>query len=58
MGRTSSKHDSCKELVEYLVGTGEVNRLFGRKLQLINCRKRFNAMFKPYIIEISFERLN
>jgi hypothetical protein len=58
MGRTSSKHGSSKELVEYLVGRGEGKRLFGRGLQLINCRKRSNAMFKPYIIEISFERVN
>jgi len=43
MGRTSSKHGSCKELVEYLVGKGEGKRLFGRGL--INCRKRSNAMF-------------
>jgi hypothetical protein len=55
-GRTCSKHGSCKELVEYLAGRGEGKRLFGRGH--INCRKRSNAMFKPYIIEILFERVN
>jgi len=54
MGRSSCKHGRCKELLEYLVGRGE-ERLFGRGLQLINYRKRSNAMFKPYIIEILFE---
>jgi len=60
MGRTSSKHGSCKELVAYtyIVGRGEEKRLFWRRLELINCRKRSNAKFKPYIIEISFEGVN
>jgi hypothetical protein len=43
MGRTSSMHGSCKELVEYLVERGEEKRSFERGL--INCRKRSNAMF-------------
>jgi hypothetical protein len=57
MGRTSSQHGSCKELVEYryIVGRGERKRLFWRRLELINFRKRSNAKFKPYVIEMSFE---
>jgi hypothetical protein len=58
MGTTSSKHGSCEELVKYLVGRGEGKRLFGRGLQLINYRKRFNGVFKPDVTEISLERVN
>ena len=50
MGRKSSKHGSCEDLVEYLVGRGERKRLFVRGFQLINCRKRSNTMFNPDVI--------